>query len=89
MKVRRKKPVIVEAEQWWPGKKVAGVCECQNLVLLADNTKSIGLPHIHTLDGAYLVTPCDWVITNPEAELSLCKPNIFEATYERVNEDGQ
>lgn len=46
--------------------------------------------HIHgwidTLEGAHLVCPGDWIITGIEGEYYPCKPNIFEATYEKIEE---
>jgi len=70
----RKKPVIVEAEQWFPGNPVAGVVEKAN--------GAYG--YIETLEGGHIVSPGDWIITGIESEKYPCKPSIFEATYELV-----
>jgi len=40
---------------------------------------------IDTLEGGHIVCPGDWIITGVEGEHYPCKPNIFNATYERVN----
>jgi len=44
--------------------------------------------HIHgwidTLEGGHVVCPGDWVITGVQGERYPCKPDIFEATYSKV-----
>ena len=46
--------------------------------------------HIHgwidTLEGGHIVCPKDWVIMGVKGEFYPCKPDIFAATYEKVNE---
>ena len=39
---------------------------------------------IQTLEGAMLASPGDWIIRGVAGEFYPCKPDIFEATYERV-----
>lgn len=63
----RKKPIIVEAEQWFPDE------ERQFLML-------------KTLEGYMEVSPGDWIITGINGEKYPCKPDIFEKTYELVEE---
>ena len=41
---------------------------------------------IDTLEGGHTVCPGDWIITGVKGEHYPCKPDIFEATYERVEE---
>lgn len=41
---------------------------------------------IDTLEGGHIVCPGDWVITGVANERYSCKPKIFEATYEPVDE---
>lgn len=73
----RKKPVVIDAEQFfinsengWP----AGVCK--------DGASSTGYA-IDTLEGRALeVAEGDWIITGVKGELYPCKPDIFAATYE-------
>lgn len=91
----RKKPVIVEAVQlrWdtWPE-----MCEFAGVGKLADgnpegfiaDTESptkIGL-RIPTLEGLMEAVQGDWVIRGVKGELYPCKPDIFEATYEPVED---
>lgn len=77
----RKKPVVVEAEQFWPTALPwpAGVEE------VADPASPTGYV-INTLEGRHEVTPGDFIITGVAGERYPCKPEIFAATYEPVDE---
>jgi hypothetical protein len=44
---------------------------------------------IGTLEGAMLCRPGDWIIRGIKGELYPCKPDIFEATYERVGTESE
>lgn len=39
---------------------------------------------IDTMEGGHVVCPGDWIITGVKGERYPCKPDVFEATYERV-----
>lgn len=39
-----------------------------------------------TLEGVARINFGDWIIRGVQGELYLCKPDIFDATYEPVNE---
>jgi len=88
----RKRPVVVEAEQWFPGKVIAGVGEnyAEATATVVHNGVTLEVPPGHgacpTLEGSHLVTPGDWIITGVKGERYRCKPDIFEATYEPVDE---
>lgn len=41
---------------------------------------------ISTLEGTMLANPGDWIITGVKGERYPCKPDIFAATYEQVEE---
>jgi hypothetical protein len=41
---------------------------------------------IDTLEGGHIVCPGDWIITGVKGEHYPCKPDIFEMTYERIEE---
>ena len=76
----RKKPVVIEAFQWFPdGPTVAGV-------VAAPGAGGVSVPPdacgIQTLEGFMRVSPGDWIITGVKGERYPCKPDIFEATYE-------
>jgi hypothetical protein len=40
---------------------------------------------IHTLEGDMTASVGDWIIRGVKGEFYPCKPDIFEATYERVS----
>ena len=75
----RKKPVVVEAFQWFPNMGEIGGVEYYP-------PGEIGRkPIVKTLEGhSYEVTTGDWIITGVKGEKYPCKPDIFEATYEEV-----
>jgi hypothetical protein len=74
----RKKPVVVDAEQWEPGKRVEGVCNCAACFDVYGYYRT----HVHTLEGVHVISPGDWIITGVKGEKYPCKPDIFEMTYE-------
>lgn len=73
----RKKPVVIEAVQF-TGDIFVHKSICRN--------PDGGDAYIPTLEGNMIVSPGDWVITGVKGENYPCKPDIFEATYERVEE---
>lgn len=85
----RKKPVVIEAFQfkgveempeWAKGK-------CDYIPEDRSNFKVI-LPQLRiaTLEGTMFASVFDWVIHGVKDEVYPCKPDIFEATYERVED---
>jgi len=76
----RKKPVVVEAFQWFPHMgEVGGVVYWP--------PGEIGRkPVIRTIEACQDVTAGDWIITGVQGERYPCKPDIFAATYEPVEE---
>ncbi|WP_186268088.1 hypothetical protein [Burkholderia gladioli] len=80
----RKKPVVVEATQWFrdgdhPAVKPANLWQAAGV--------TPGVPWqicgwITTLEGGHVVNPGDWIITGVKGEHYPCKPDIFESTYE-------
>ena len=86
----RKKPVVIEATQWFKmgdhplvrpptDKATAGWCKAQGL-------PEGSLGEILTLEGPLFVTPGDYIITGVVGETYPCKPDIFEMTYEEVTD---
>lgn len=43
---------------------------------------------IDTLEGGHTVCPGDWIITGVAGEYYPCKPHIFMATYEPVEDES-
>jgi len=86
----RKKPVTVEAVQWFrhgdsPEVREPTPMEYDMLNLLVRMLEGEGpFGIIQTLEGPHIVSPGDWVITGVAGEKYPCKPDIFEATYEPV-----
>jgi hypothetical protein len=72
----RKKPVIVEAEVYQPGMEDGfEYCDLERR------------PYINTLEGKHFISPGDYIITGIKGERYPCKPDIFHATYEPVDEE--
>jgi hypothetical protein len=69
----RKRPVVIEAEQWFPGVVHPAVEEHDHFG-----------PHIHTLEGVHYVTASDFIIRGVKGEFYPCKADIFALTYEEV-----
>jgi hypothetical protein len=70
----RKKPVVIEAAQWFK----MGDHPAVSMVT------SDYYGWVDTLEGGHQVTPGDWIITGVKGEHYPCKPDIFEMTYEAV-----
>jgi len=75
----RKKPVVIEATQWFKDGDHWAVARYES-----HDPDMKGHGWIKTLEGGHIVTPGDWIITGVKGEHYPCKPDIFEATYERV-----
>ena len=108
----RKKPVVIEATQWFKngdhpqdgtdrfedehgefkGELFEG--KIVRYFRLPDVPGTKGCLHcgktmhvhgwIDTKEGGHIVCPGDWIITGVQGENYPCKPDIFEATYEKV-----
>lgn len=85
----RKKPVVVEARQITieNAKELAAWCggRCEYWMI---NPPKFGCIHINTLEGEMYAKPCDWIIKGIAGEFYPCKPDIFEKTYEIVEENN-
>lgn len=86
----RKRPVIVEATQWFPGLEVPGVFSYQPPDLIVGGTKQEEQrfkqePYyaVRTAHGEITrIAPGDWIIAEPDGRGHYpCKPDIFAATY--------
>lgn len=82
MALFRKKPVVIEATQWFKmGDHPAVLFEPLDPIT-GYTTGYHGW--IQTLEGGHIVTPGDWIITGVHKEHYPCKPDIFEKTYEKA-----
>ena len=77
----RKKPVVIEAEQYKEGMEdgfTNGETDHDDICILTPYIK-------HPSDEFMcLISNGDWIITEANGRRSPCKPDIFEETYERV-----
>lgn len=80
----RKKPVIIDADPYQPGMEDGFDIEHPEEQQRADRK-----PYINTLEGKMYISPGDYIITGVKGERYPCKPDIFEATYEKVKEANQ
>lgn len=91
----RKKPVVIEAELFFPDRRPwpDGVVEIpaavRETIESRSTTSTTFMAWVGTLEGGHLVIPGDWIITGVQGEKYPCKPDIFEATYEPVEEPTQ
>lgn len=82
----RKKPVVIEAEHFTEENKNIAfnfiTCNCY-----AEFNHN-GMPRlkIETLEGEMTAELGDWIIKGVKGEFYPCKPDIFEATYEKVED---
>lgn len=87
----RKKPVIIDAVQWqgrksWPDLLPLIVTKFDKDVFglyTGDAEQELA---INTLEGRMTVSVGDWIIKGVKGEFYPCKPDIFEATYESLEE---
>lgn len=82
----RKKPVVIEAEQWFPGKEIDGVVMKSPMLGGKGHGRIVcpPQPYVETLEGDMGVSPGDWIITGVAGERYPCKDAIFQATYDPV-----
>ena len=90
----RKKPVAIEAIRY-DGTNAAAIQSWAHRGLPPEASAIVipngyGITHaplsIRTLEGMMTANPGDWIIRGVKGEFYPCKPDIFEATYEPVEE---
>ncbi|AOD23818.1 hypothetical protein IM25_21385 [Rhodococcus sp. p52] len=93
----RKKPVEIEARQWdgtaerfaelqeWGGLDTF-VVECTATSTGGGDPRWLERLIVPTLEGQMRADIGDWIIRGVKGEFYPCKPDIFEATYEPVEE---
>lgn len=85
----RAKPVVVEAEQFTKPKGATFADMFMGFpVRLDDDDEEGHYLIIPTLGGDQIVDEGDWIIKGIKGELYPCKSDIFEQTYERVEDNG-
>jgi hypothetical protein len=87
----RKKPVVIEAWLWDTTTATRLKLEAEGMISTRyegyigrpDDCHNLG---IRTLEGSMRVNPGDYIIKGIKGEFYPCKPDIFEATYDAVEE---
>ena len=78
----RKKPVVIEAFKYLHDEVPTWWRERQDISIAVETAEAL----IPTLEGLMRANPGDMIIRGVKGELYPCKPDIFEATYEKVEE---
>ena len=65
---------------------LATAIENETLIVSDKEVTDYAIWEIHTLEGVMFANPDDWIIQGVEGELYPCKPDIFDKTYEQVEE---
>lgn len=78
----RKKPVVIEAASFTTVRDGSLICKWCG----GSNEKSPHEIQIETLEGVMTASIGDYIIKGVKGEFYPCKPDIFEATYEKVSE---
>ena len=84
----RKKPVIIEAIQYLREDNIGETIDFINKegVLFYSTRKNEY--YIKTLEGDMFISKSDYIIKGVQGEFYPCKPDIFEQTYEIVEEEN-
>lgn len=90
----RKKPIVIEAIQWNGNTNRQEICDFVGEDLKTEEFSTtayeagMGKPFfnlkINTLEGEMTANPKDFIIKGINGEFYPCKPDIFEKTYEAV-----
>ena len=78
----KKKPIVIEAMQW----NDFNLDEVLRFLGVNGTLKSRDTILIDTLEGIMKASIGDFIIKGVNGEFYPCKPDIFEKTYERVEE---
>jgi hypothetical protein len=92
----RKKPVVIEARQLTPetAEEIGKWCGAEKCVNGSYDSYLWGFAlrierrslYIITLEGEMTARMGDWIIQGVQGEFYPCKPDIFEMTYERIEQ---
>ena len=80
----RKKPVVIDAVQWDGSKMSFDEIIKMGLKNWKPGEMGSNTFIIETLEGEHLAKNGDFIIRGVKGEFYPCKPDIFEATYEKV-----
>lgn len=78
----RKKPVVIDAEQFIGGCAAIESDWLSEAIVNGTVSTAVDYAEIKTLEGVMRADRNDWVIRGVKGEIYPCKPDIFAATYE-------
>jgi hypothetical protein len=78
--------IVIEAKQY-TGENIREIFAFARQAIVRTDTSSGGHPVFQTPKGNLMASPGDWIIKGVKGEFYPCKPDIFQATYEPVEED--
>ena len=78
----RKKSVVIEAVQWDGDNSL----EVYSFIGESPYGDFVDVVAIRTLEGVMTASVGDWIIKGVNGEFYPCKPDIFEKTYEKVED---
>ena len=83
----RKKPVIIEAQELTKdnAEDLAKWCGAKGFWTNHSNNDEVFI-NIETLEGTITAKEGDFIVKGIKGEFYPCKPDIFEKTYEAVND---
>ena len=83
----RKKPVVIEAVQWNGELLLFNVPRWLSMAQKSGTIKFISDHNavVKTLEGDMFLSVGDYIIRGVKGEIYPCKPDIFKATYEKVD----
>ena len=88
----RKKPVVIDAWQFTKENYKEGaplfIRQAVDVGLWSQFGGDVIGGEIETLEGVMTISENDYIIKGVHGEFYPCKPDIFEATYEVVNESA-
>lgn len=80
----RKKPVVIEAVEWTGNNPIQIACFCGKYAEFDDRKELLLITLENTKENKFEVSKGDFIIKGVKGEFYACKPDIFEATYEKV-----
>lgn len=82
----RKKPVVIEAFRYWIDPRPDWFCDkvTSNEIITFETHCNI-----NTLEGIMIGNAGDYIIKGIAGEIYPCKPDIFEKTYETVEDEHE
>jgi hypothetical protein len=88
----RKKPVVIEAEQYHEGLEDGFDIRFRDKedpnstwgIQTSEDEIPVKIPYINTLEGKHYITEGDWIVTGVKGERYPVKNDIFLMTYEKV-----